>query len=126
MIVHASDASADVYKVLGVLPTTPSDRIMAAYNKLTRAAKSIGDSESVAKYEAAYNAVLMENMKKRLSGNMKEEDISGAKFADQRCGDIRGRSVRQWVSGRISGRVSGSVGQGAGPGRPCPMWVTLL
>lgn len=84
MIVHASDASADVYTVLGVSPTTPSDRIMAAYNKLTRAAKSIGDSESVAKYEAAYNAVLMENMKKRLSGNMKEEDISGAKFADQR------------------------------------------
>ena len=84
MRVQANADAADPYKVLDVVPTTPSDRIMAAYNRLTRQAKADGDEAAMAKYEVAYNAILMMDMKKRMSGQNLSTETSNLKYADNR------------------------------------------
>uniref|UniRef100_A0A7S0RGG1 J domain-containing protein n=1 Tax=Pyramimonas obovata TaxID=1411642 RepID=A0A7S0RGG1_9CHLO len=84
LTVRANADAADPYAVLEVLPTTPSDRVMAAYNKLTRTAKADGDDAALAKYEAAYNSILMMDMKKRMSGQNLSQETSDLKYADKR------------------------------------------
>lgn len=71
--------------MLEVLPTSPSDRILAAYNRKKRQAKVDLDEAAEARYETAYNAILMENMRKRLTGGpaVQEQD-NNIRFADRR------------------------------------------